>query len=80
MTHFKRVQQTDSCKVREAYAEQRSKVQSMIWWFCCNHIENKIVRENGEPTANIQKKHLGIHKGYKDRVGTDLRCQRVDVE
>ena len=68
---FKRAQHTDNCTDREAYAEQQSKVQSMIRRSYWSHMEHKIVGDDGEPTANIQKNFWGYIKATKkDRVGT----------
>ena len=67
---FKRAQHTGNRTDREAYAEQRSKVQSMIWRSYWSHMEHKIVGDDGEPTADIQKNFWGYIKATKkDRVG-----------
>ena len=68
---FKRAQQTQNSADRAAYADQRSKVQAMIRHSYWRHMENKIIGDSGEPTANIQKNFWSYIKATKkDRVGT----------
>ena len=68
---FRKAQNSNNSADRDAYAKQRSLVQSMIRQSYWDHMEHKIVGDDGEPTASIQKNFWSYIKATKkDRVGT----------
>ena len=70
-TLFQRARKTNTAKDRDAYTTQRSIVQSMIRRSYWEHMEKRIVGDDGKPTAEINKNFWSYIKATKkDRVGT----------
>ena len=68
---FRKAQNSNNSADRDTYAKQRSLVQSMIRQSYWDHMEHKIVGDDGEPTASMQKNFWSYIKATKkDRVGT----------